>query len=168
MSNTEYFEFAKDFFEKCLDISRKKNADYTGRSENPFANFEAVETLHINTAQGFVTRMTDKMMRIASFVKNGELQVKDESVSDTLNDLANYCCLFAGWIESKKNTESNSDKGVLKPFVMDAIKLYSPNGYGGGSYSFPTSFLQDVLDNHYPQTARTIGWVNSILLSFIE
>jgi len=61
-----------------------------------------VEILGITTEQGFLTRMMDKMKRIASFAEKGELQVKDESVTDTLRDLANYACLLAGYIESKK------------------------------------------------------------------
>lgn len=102
MNKTEYFEFAEHFFGECLEISRKKNADYTGGNDNPFANFEAVEVLGISAEQGFLTRMMDKMKRIASFVEQGELQVKDESVLDTLQDLANYSCLLAGYIQSVK------------------------------------------------------------------
>lgn len=45
--------------------------------------------------------MMDKMKRIASFAEKGELQVKDESVTDTLKDLANYSCLLAGYLKSK-------------------------------------------------------------------
>lgn len=85
-----------------MEISRKKNADYTGSNANPFSNFESVEVLGIKTEQGFLTRMMDKMKRISSFVEKGELLVKDESVIDTLSDLANYSCLLAGYIESKR------------------------------------------------------------------
>lgn len=102
MNKQEYFEFAQSFFGECIEISKKKNADYTGGNENPFANFTSVENLGIKTEQGFLTRMMDKMARIGSYVSKGELQVKDESVKDTLRDLANYSCLLAGYIESKK------------------------------------------------------------------
>jgi hypothetical protein len=102
MTKQEYFEFAEKFFGDCIEISRKKNADYTGGNDNPFANFQSVESLGIKTEQGFLTRMMDKMARIGSFVAKGELQVKDESVTDTLRDLANYSCLLAGYIKSKK------------------------------------------------------------------
>ena len=96
-----------DFFEKTttrmVDTMKKKNADYGGAVPDPFANFVQVETLGIATAeQGFLTRMTDKLCRVASFAKNGELQVKDESVSDTLLDLANYSLLMMAYLESKK------------------------------------------------------------------
>jgi len=102
MNKKEYFEFAEKFFNDCLETSRKKNADYTGKNDDPFSNFTSVEALNIITEVGFLTRMMDKMKRIASYVEQGQLQVKDESVTDTLKDLANYSCLLAGYIESKK------------------------------------------------------------------
>ena len=102
MTKNEYFEFAQKFFNDCVEISKKKNADYTGKNDNPFSNFTSVESLGISTEHGFLTRMMDKMKRISSFAENGTLQVKDESVIDTLRDLANYSCLLAGYIESKK------------------------------------------------------------------
>lgn len=108
MTKQEYFDFARDFFQRCIDLSEKKNADYTGSNDDPFSNFKAVETLAIKTEQGFLTRMMDKMKRIGSFVENGELVVKDESVIDTLQDLANYSCLMAGYILSEKRKQEKS------------------------------------------------------------
>lgn len=102
MNKAEYFEFATNFFGQCVEISKKKNADYTAGADDPFTNFKAVNVLDIDTVDGFLTRMMDKMARIASFAHKGELQVKDESVTDTLRDLANYSCLLAGYIESEK------------------------------------------------------------------
>lgn len=103
MTKEEYFKYSEKFFNECMDISRKKNADYTGDSENPFSNFTASETLGISTEQGFLVRMMDKMKRISSFAENGTLEVKDESVLDTLQDLANYSCLLSGYIKSKND-----------------------------------------------------------------
>lgn len=100
MTKEEYFDFAESFFKNCQEISKRKNNDYTGGSVDPFSNFKSVEVLGISTEVGFLTRMMDKMKRIASFVENGELKVKDESVQDTLTDLANYACLMAGYIKS--------------------------------------------------------------------
>lgn len=102
MNKQDYFDFADCFFENCIQISKKKNADYTGINQDPFANFKSVEALGISTEAGFLTRMMDKMARIGSFISKGELQVKDESVTDTLSDLANYSCLLAAYIKSKK------------------------------------------------------------------
>jgi len=102
MTKQEYWAFAAKFFEDCQELSKRKNADYTGGSDDPFGNFRAVETLAISTEVGFLTRMMDKMKRVASFVENGTLQVKEESVRDTLIDLANYSCLLAAYTLDEK------------------------------------------------------------------
>lgn len=110
MTKTEYFKFADQFFAQCLSIAAKKNADYTGGDDDPFSNFKSVEVLGISTEQGFLTRMMDKIKRVASFAENAELQVKDESVLDTLQDLANYSCLLAGYIKSKQDPQAVIDQ----------------------------------------------------------
>lgn len=103
MKKDKYLEFHKKFCESMVEVTRKKNEDYTGATDDPFANFKIVEHVGICSAEvGFLTRMTDKLSRISSFVQKGELLVKDESVQDTLHDLANYCALMSGYIESKK------------------------------------------------------------------
>lgn len=104
MNRDEYFDFHRACLEKMFEITKAKNADYTGAAgDDPFANFNRVDSLGIcKTEQGFMVRMLDKFMRINSFVQKGFLNVKDESVEDTLLDLANYCILFAGHLKSKK------------------------------------------------------------------
>jgi len=103
MTKQDYFKFHQDCLDKMAKITAAKNADYTGVGDDPFANFTRVEAMGIcSTEQGFLTRMMDKMSRINSFVQKGTLQVKDESVEDTLLDLANYAILLAGYIRSKK------------------------------------------------------------------
>jgi len=97
-----YLDFHAKALESMSRITRAKNADYTGGSDDPFSNFRQVESLGIaSTEQGFLTRMVDKVARISSFVKQGTLQVKDESVEDTLLDLANYCILMAAYLKDK-------------------------------------------------------------------
>lgn len=99
----QYFDFMEEETKKMVEIARAKNADYTGIGVSPFSNFTRVESMGIcTTEQGFLTRMTDKMSRIASFAAKGELLVKDESVEDTLRDLANYSILMLGYIREKK------------------------------------------------------------------
>jgi hypothetical protein len=103
VNKREYLAYHRDACERMIAITQAKNADYTGEGDNPFANFTRVEALGItDTPRGFLVRMTDKMSRITSFVQKGVLQVKDESVEDTLFDLANYCILLAAFIKSKK------------------------------------------------------------------
>jgi hypothetical protein len=82
-----------------VETVRRKNADYSGAAPDPFGNFRNVEDLGIATVeQGFLTRMTDKLARAASLTKPGKVaQVKDESVEDTLFDLAAYSFLLAAY-----------------------------------------------------------------------
>lgn len=117
MTKEQYFEFAEKFFADCVEISRRKNNDYTGGDSNPFSNFQSVEVLGIKTEAGFLTRMFDKIKRLSSFVQTENLQVKEESVTDTLKDLANYCCLLAGYLESKK--ELNQDASIGKKTILN-------------------------------------------------
>lgn len=110
MNKDEFLQFHEDFCNRVRETCRKKNEDYTGDTTDAFANFTVVERLGVaTTEQGFLTRMTDKLQRISSYVQNGKLLVEDEGVEDTLSDLANYCILFAGYLRSKKNGRTRAD-----------------------------------------------------------
>jgi hypothetical protein len=103
MTKAEYMKFHEDCCQKLVAITKAKNADYTGIGDDPFANFCRVEALGIaSTEQGFLTRMLDKFCRLISFAQKGVLEVKDESVEDSLLDLANYSILLAGYIRTKR------------------------------------------------------------------
>ena len=116
MTKKEYMAFHKDCCERMVSITQAKNADYSGSGDDPFANFRHVanfvQTKELDmVAVGFLTRMSDKFSRIGSFISNGTLQVKDESVLDTLLDLANYSVLMAGYLSERRNAE----KSLVKP-----------------------------------------------------
>lgn len=86
----------QDEFKKTLDnmylIMLKKNADYA--KTDPFGNFKLVEELGItNVEKGILVRIADKISRITNLIDK-EAQVKDESIEDTLQDLANYAVIL--------------------------------------------------------------------------
>lgn len=111
LSKQDWFESFDDMLDSMRDIMRAKNSDYTGASASPFANFTRVEALGITSTEiGFLTRMTDKLCRIATFVNQGDLKVKSESVHDTLIDLANYSLLLAGYIKHKNDSSLGERK----------------------------------------------------------
>lgn len=100
MNKEEYFKFQENYFNEIKELTKKKNADYSGAGDNPFKNFEHVGSYDESWILiGFVTRMSDKFARIASFIQNGNLH--NESVKDSLQDLSNYACLMAGYLESQ-------------------------------------------------------------------
>ena len=79
----------------CAELTntyRKKNADYG----NSFSR--AVEKYGLVSA---LTRISDKFNRLESLILPKEQDVKDESVQDTLLDLANYCIMTG--MEIRKN-----------------------------------------------------------------
>lgn len=105
MKRADYIKYHREACDKLVDITSRKNADYTGGSDidDAFANFRQVSNMGICSVEiGFMTRMSDKISRILSFMKKGVLLVKDESVEDTLFDLANYCILMAGYLRSER------------------------------------------------------------------
>ena len=89
---------------RMLEIAEAKNHDYGGKDSNPFANFMAVEHLGAASAEaGITVRMTDKLSRIITLL-NKEAKVSDESITDTLIDLANYALILKALIAYKKQS----------------------------------------------------------------
>lgn len=106
MRQSEYLKFHKEMCDKMIEITALKNSDYAN-GEDAFSNFRLCESVGVaSTLQGFLTRMLDKIARINSFVQKGTLAVKDESVQDTLLDLANYSILMAGFIKSEAEKDT--------------------------------------------------------------
>lgn len=97
-----YLDAFKAITDKMNETTKKKNADYSGDLD-PFQNFRMVEKLGISDAQtAIMVRMTDKMTRIATLLKK-EAQVKEESIEDTLLDLAVYSIILM--VYRKANTQ---------------------------------------------------------------
>lgn len=121
MNKNEYMSYHKSMCDRMVETTRKKNADYTGKTDDPFANFRRCEQLNICSVEvGFLTRMTDKMARINSLIQNGKALVEDESIEDTLIDLANYSILMAGYLASKRRAER--DKALDIPPELRSLK----------------------------------------------
>lgn len=81
----QYAEFDK-IVQQQAKVYREKNADYG----DSFA-------LSIQK-RGFIaalTRIEDKFQRFDNIVSTGKIEVKSESLEDTLLDMANYCIMTA-------------------------------------------------------------------------
>ncbi len=75
------------------EIHDKKRQDYAS-NDDPLGNFREAEKLGISPLQSIMIRLTDKYTRACNLVrKNGNAAVKNESLADTLLDLANYSVL---------------------------------------------------------------------------
>ena len=89
------FRLHEETCKKTLEIMRAKNSDYCGGAEtiDALANFKSAQSLGLHPVTGLLLRMQDKLMRIKSFVNDGELKVAGESVDDACEDLVNYAIL---------------------------------------------------------------------------
>lgn len=87
----------KSITERMLETYKKKNADYGSSFDKSMNEFGLMSA---------VVRMSDKMERLKSLVKK-DAKVKDESVEDTLLDLANYCVMTV--MHLKVNKDGNKD-----------------------------------------------------------
>lgn len=83
----------KDITEEMNALYERKNHDYG----NSFS--ETFRKLGIISA---TTRMLDKMNRIVSLVTKDQQKVNDESLRDTLIDIANYAVMTIMEIDKKK------------------------------------------------------------------
>lgn len=50
-----------------------------------------------------IIRINDKVNRLNSITKNNDIKVKNESLEDTLKDLANYCIMTLIYLKNGKN-----------------------------------------------------------------
>ena len=71
---------------ETVELCKRKNADYGSSVQDTYEKFGDVS---------YLVRITDKYNRICSLLENGKVEVRDESITDTIVDLANYCFLWA-------------------------------------------------------------------------
>lgn len=99
MKNKDFLKFFKNKIEDMGIICEKKNKDYA--NEDSFSNFKMNEILGVcSVEQAIFSRMLDKITRIANIMKKGNNEVKDETIQDTLMDLANYSIILSIYLEN--------------------------------------------------------------------
>ena len=79
----------------CQELNEtyeKKNADYGNSFENSLDKHGLIAG---------IVRMDDKMSRLISLNSKNEQQVMDESLRDTLMDLANYAIMSVMWLDEQ-------------------------------------------------------------------
>lgn len=92
------YRLHKELCDKLNDIYRKKNRDY----DDSFA--KSIDDIGYVAA---ITRMSDKMQRAKALLMGALQQVSDESVMDTLMDLANYALMTATEYKIRTNSDES-------------------------------------------------------------
>ena len=88
----EFMEEYKKIVTETMELCIKKNKDYGSSVQDTFEKFGDIS---------YLVRITDKYNRICSLL-NGEGEIKDESIDDTIRDMANYSFL---WLASRNLKE---------------------------------------------------------------
>lgn len=86
-------EMHKQIAMKLSSIYEKKNHDYGDSFSKTYKELGIISA---------VTRITDKYNRLVSLARNHEQKVQDESMVDTLLDMANYCIMTVIELENEK------------------------------------------------------------------
>ena len=92
-------EMLKHLMDRQLVLYESKNKDYGDSFSKSFKEFGIVAP---------VVRMSDKIERLKSLCK-AEAKVKDESIRDTLLDLANYALMTVVELDLEKKEEYDED-----------------------------------------------------------
>ena len=80
----------REITEEMRTLYERKNADYGDSFEKSCDEWGLISC---------VIRLSDKIARLKSLCRNGETRVEDESLRDTLIDLANYAVMGIGWLD---------------------------------------------------------------------
>lgn len=99
-------ELHEDICKRLRDIYIKKNQDYGNSFDESLDKFGLIAS---------ATRISDKINRFSSLC-TGEIKanITEESIKDTLMDLANYAIMTIMWIEEQENLSKNHKKGSKK------------------------------------------------------
>jgi len=91
---------SKRFYELILEICllhEKKNADYASE-QDPLLNFKRSLEWNLPPWEGCLVRLSDKYSRLVQLIKKQKIgeerRVKDETITDTLKDLAVYSLIL--------------------------------------------------------------------------
>ena len=94
LSNTSAHQF-KDIAKGMIETYVRKNHDYGNSFDKSLDKFGLVAS---------VVRIGDKMNRIESLVQK-KAMVQDESIRDTLLDMANYATMTVMWMDNQKKCD---------------------------------------------------------------
>ena len=85
----------QSYFAEDMELLRSKGHDYSGEAD-------ALGNLRRFGLLGIIVRLSDKFSRIEQFAKSGAINVKGESIADTLRDIRNYAFLAQIFLQGRE------------------------------------------------------------------
>lgn len=94
---------ARDLIKEHLQVCDLLNTIYQQKNKAYGNSFgDTYKDLGIISA---VTRISDKFNRLKTLARNQDIDCNDESINDTLLDMANYCVMTYMELENEKRIE---------------------------------------------------------------
>ena len=145
MSQSERFY---ELLENMKAVHDAKRHDYAN-PDDVFANFRTCEQAGIPAWKGCCVRIGDKFSRIMGFAKKEKLKVKDESIKDTLIDMANYALIALILYEedNKDNEKKPIEPQSYQVMAKDVPYNVSLNPWPG-RMSEAERILNEEKDSH--------------------
>lgn len=128
-------ELHKDIVTNMNEMYKSKNEDYGDSFDKSLDKFGLLSSL---------IRLTDKMNRFEQLIDN-DSKVNDESIEDTLLDMANYAIMTVMWKRLKDEKEMRED-GVM----IDNINI-------NNDLLYPTPSWMRLVDTWYYDKDRDIN-----------
>lgn len=100
-----------DLLEKMKELHIKKNAGYSGNSQDRWANFRMSESFGVSAVLGCLVRMSDKFIRIQNLITNPKNEQVGEAITDTLMDLASYALITICLLNESTSSKSPYTQG---------------------------------------------------------
>lgn len=98
----------KEIIDDMYQLHLSKSSDYTGDSPDVLANFrDSAEIAGITVFQSVMNLVGTKAARLKGLARKGYENIQNESLADTLKDMANYCVLAQ--IALQEMEEENED-----------------------------------------------------------
>ena len=115
MDNNTNVEKFKAITEEMVKLYELKNKNY-GNSFDKSLNEDGLLVAKI--------RLGDKLGRFSSLLKANSIGTKEESIEDTLIDLANYTVMTLKWMKNKKqNSIASTESGKISDLYSDTNNI---------------------------------------------
>ena len=90
MENINSFQ---EIIKECFDLYKEKNKKYGNSYSKTYKEYGK---------SVLILRLDDKLSRLKQIILNGETETSDESVRDTLIDMANYSIMAVMELQNEK------------------------------------------------------------------
>ncbi len=98
MNLKDYITFIKEQSERDDAILLRKCKDYNDEND-VFSNFDIARLIGIDPRRAILWEMAKKISRVGNLL---DREPSNESVSDSMSDIANYTVIFRGLVKEKE------------------------------------------------------------------